>query len=287
MAFTIEFDDIKLTERIRNPYKGINEVYSLGMSFADFFSIKEELKKSEHIFIRLVEDDMADRVAQDSYFYAKTREFLELCINDTSLYTLDNFLFFLHMQGLSIPEHYLQFYIDTETPVENLVTTKNLSPLEAAIRGFAKSDKSKNAITNVYTCNSIEDVCVASLYHILKQNLVIKKCNNCNKYFVPLLRSDAIYCDRLSPHNPHKTCKEDGSQRTFENKLKMDDAEKLRRKIYQAKQMRVIRNPDIAFYKENFETWKTDVTRWKTEIKNGQRTSEEFIQWLNESNKRQ
>jgi hypothetical protein len=77
------------------------------------------------------------------------------------------------------------------------------------------------------------------------------------------------------------------TQRTFENKLKMDDAEKLRRKIYQAKQMRVIRNPDIAFYKENFESWKADVTRWKTDIKNGQRSSEEFIQWLNESNKRQ
>ncbi len=45
MAFTIAFDDINLTDRITNPYKGINETYPLGISFSDFFSIKKNPNK--------------------------------------------------------------------------------------------------------------------------------------------------------------------------------------------------------------------------------------------------
>ena len=65
-------------------------------------------------------------------------------------------------------------------------------------------------------------------------------------------------------------------------KLTQARVEKLRRSIYQAKQMRVRRNPDILSYKETFENWKTDAARWKKDIKKGRRTSEEFIQWLND-----
>ncbi|MBS3982998.1 MAG: hypothetical protein KGZ41_04290, partial [Dethiobacter sp.] len=108
---------------------------------------------------------------------------------------------------------------------------------------------------------------------------------NCGKYFVPLRRSDALYCDRISPFNASRTCKEDGSQRAFEEKLKTDEAEKLRRQIYQAKQMRIRRNPNIQSYKESFERWKKDVNQWKKDIKKGHKTSEEFILWLEDSRK--
>lgn len=71
----------------------------------------------------------------------------------------------------------------------------------------------------------------------IRLGLVVKKCTNCGKYFVPLRRSDTIYCDRSSPFNLSRTCKEDGSHRTFEGKLKTDSAEKLRRSTYEAKKM--------------------------------------------------
>lgn len=286
MAFTIEFDDNRLTEKIIDPYQRINETYTLSMSFVDFLSLEENLNQSNHIYFKLV-DKSYGRINKDSRLYVRMREFIDICIKDPTLYTMEIFMFFLHLEGLNVPNHHLQYYFDSETPVEKLINPYlKISSFEAAIRGFANTVKNKNTITSVYSCDSIEDVCMASLYHLLKLGLVIKKCNNCGKYFIPLRRSDAIYCDRISPYNPSKTCKDDGSQRTFEEKLKMDDAEKLRRSVYQVMQMRVRRNPDIEIYKENFEQWKSDVAKWKAGIKKGTITSEDFIKWLNDSKKK-
>lgn len=286
MAFTIEFDDSRHTERIYDPYKGIDETRPLGMSFIDFVSLGDELQKSEHIYLKLA-DGFECRITTESRLYVHMKEFIDLCIKDPALYTLESFMFFLHIEGLSVPQRHLQYRFNPEKPPERLVNPHiEMSPFEAAIRGFAKSDKSENAITSVYACDSIEDVCIASLHHLIKLGHSIKACSNCGKFFVPFRRSDAIYCDRVSPFNSSKTCKEDGSQRAFAEKLKMDEAEKLRRQIYQSKQMRVRRNPDILAYKENFERWKADTAKWKKDIKKGRTTSEEFVLWLNESKKR-
>lgn len=286
VAFTIEFDDNRLTEKVIDPYQRINETYTLGMSLVDFLSLEENLNQSNHIYFKLV-DNSDGRINKDSRLYVRMREFIDICIKDPTLYTMEIFMFFLHLESLNVPNHHLQYYFDPETPVEKLINPYlKISSFEAAIRGFSNTVKKKNTITSVYSCDSIEDVCMASLYHLLKLGLVIKKCNNCGKYFIPLRRSDAIYCDRISPYNPSKTCKDDGSQRTFEEKLKMDDAEKLRRSVYQVMQMRVRRNPDVEIYKENFEQWKSDVAKWKTGIKKGTKTSEDFIKWLNDSKKR-
>ena len=284
MAFTIEFDDNRLNEEISDAYRRIHETQPMGQSFMDFISLGEGLQQSGHIYLRLADSD--ERIDHTSYTYVRMMEFVDLCIKDPSLYTMENFMFFLHLMGLSVPEHHLQYRFDPEKPVEDLLNPHlRISSFEAAIRGFAKSDKSKHAVTSVYTCDGIADICMASLYHLLTLGHVIKVCGNCGKYFVPLRRSDALYCDRVSPFNASRTCKEDGSQRAFEEKLKTDEAEKLRRQIYQAKQMRVRRNPNIQSYKESFERWKKDVNQWKKDIKKGRKTSEEFILWLEDSRK--
>lgn len=285
MAFTIEFDDNRLKEKINDVYQDIHETRPLGASFVDFLSLGEAIGTSDHVYFRLI-DNSDRRINKDSMLYVRIKEFIDLCIKDPSLYILDNFMFFLYLEGLTVPEHHIEFDFDSDMPVESLVNPyTKLSPFESAIKSFDKSNKSKNAITSVYTCDSIEDICMASLYHLVKLELVIKTCSNCGKYFVPLRRSDAIYCDRRSPFHRSKNCKEDGAHRSFEEKIEMNEVEKLRRAIYQAKQMRVRRNPDIATYKEKFEKWKTDVHAWKVDIKKGLKTSEEFIQWLNDSKK--
>jgi hypothetical protein len=286
MASIIEFDDNRLTERLYDPYKGVDETDTLGMSFTNFISLGKDLSKRNHIYFNLL-DDSDIYISDNSFVYVRIKEFIDICIKDTTLYTLENFMFFMHMQGLSIPQHYLQYYLHPNAPIEDLVNPYiEMSPTERAIRGFAKCDKSKNAITSVYTCDSIEDICIATLYHLAMLKSPIKICANCGKYFVPLRRSDAVYCDRTSPFNSAKTCKEDGSQRTFEGKLKMDDVEKLRRSIYQTLQMRVRRNPEDEDHKDYFEKWKKDVTQWKKDIKKGKKTTEEFVRWLNWSKKR-
>ena len=283
MAVTLAFDDSKLTEHVYDHYMKINEVYPLGMTFTDFLSLTGDFSKSNHVYFRVF-GNSDERYNERSMVFSHFKAFIELCIKDPLIYTLDNFMFLLHLLGLSVPKNYLQYHFDPEKPIEDLVKKKRgMSPFEHAITAFAATDKSKNDITSNYDCDELEDVCSAELYHLLKNGLVIKKCGNCGKYFVPLRRSDAIYCDRSSPYNTARTCKEDGSQRTFEEKLKMDDAEKLRRSIYLTMQMRVRRNPDIPLYKAKFDAWKTEADHWKKEVKQGTKSSKEFILWLNDS----
>ena len=78
----------------------------------------------------------------------------------------------------------------------------------------------------VYQCNSIEDVCIASLHLLIINQYNIRKCKNCGMYFVAYLRSDAEYCTRVSPYNKKKTCREDGPKRTFEASINADVVKK-------------------------------------------------------------
>ena len=69
----------------------------------------------------------------------------------------------------------------------------------------------------------------------------------------------------------------------FEEKLRVDEVEKLRRSICQTMQMRVRRNPDIPTYKEKFESWKAETEQWRKDIKDGKRTALDFFGWLKET----
>lgn len=109
---------------------------------------------------------------------------------------------------------------------------------------------------------------------------VVKKCKNCGKYFIPQNRSDEIYCDRISPQDENKSCKEYGAQATYKEKLQNDETLKLYRRIYMQKQMLVKRNPDIEQYKNDFEKFKSESKIWKKDVKENRKTEDEYLEWL-------
>ena len=118
------------------------------------------------------------------------------------------------------------------------------------------------------------------VYNIIEKEIKIKTCKNCGKYFIIENRSDTKYCDRISPEDKTKTCKEYGGIRKYQDNLKTNEAMGLARKIYMAKQMMVKRNPDIDNYRKDFENYKIQSKEWKKEVKAGSKTNEEYIQWL-------
>lgn len=131
-------------------------------------------------------------------------------------------------------------------------------------------------------CTDSMQYMVGALYSILENNFVIKRCSNCEKYFVPLKRSDTIYCDRISPQDSTRSCREYGSQKLWYDRIKEDEAKKLARNIYMAKQMLVKRNPDRPEYKEMFEYFKAQRKIWEDAVNAGTRERSEYILWLKE-----
>lgn len=119
-----------------------------------------------------------------------------------------------------------------------------------------------------------------SVYYVFFHHYRFKRCKNCNCFFIPLSRSDEIYCNNPSHQDSTKTCKQYGSERLWYERLKQDEAAKLSRNVYMAKQMLVRRNPDIDSYKEMFEFFKQERKKWEELVKSGKKTKEEYFAWL-------
>ena len=131
-----------------------------------------------------------------------------------------------------------------------------------------------------YCARSIQDMIRIMFYEMAIHDIEIKKCANCGKYFVPIYRSDTIYCNNLSPQDNKKTCKQYGAMKSYQNNLKTNEAMGLYRKIYMSKQMLSRRNPDIKEYADSFEKYKEQSKQWKLEVKAGAKTEAEYIEWL-------
>lgn len=281
MLIILTFDDNRLTERVHDVSLGLQDTRPLGMSLADFLSFGNEMENNHPVYSQMIRKATEYEFLKETAYYLRLKEFVDLCIEDPTLYSLDTVMFFFNLRGSSIPEHHLEYCFDPDHPVEDLVTSQeSMSSFARAIRGFSLSDKTQNTITSVYRCEGLDDLCTASLYHLARLGLTLKRCSNCRQYFVALRRSDAIYCDRQSPFRKKKTCKEDGPPRAFEKKAKMNTAAKLHRNLYAAKLMLVRRNPDIPYYKETFEHWKAEVKGWKADLNARRKTEEEYLQWL-------
>lgn len=117
------------------------------------------------------------------------------------------------------------------------------------------------------------------LYHITLNNVeYIKKCQVCGKYFFSD-KNNTLYCN--GKYSKDITCKEYGIKTSQKRKENEEPVYGKYRQIYAKKAMMVKRNPDIEYYKTNYEKWKKETKQFINDIKAGKKTYEEFNKWLN------
>lgn len=101
-----------------------------------------------------------------------------------------------------------------------------------------------------YYLRSFLDVLILEYHHIVGNHKNIKICANCGSLFIPLIRSDEIYCDNILKNG--KSCKQLG----YENKVNSDEFLKTYRKIYKTQNARKQRNKkNIPDVEERFKKW--------------------------------
>lgn len=119
------------------------------------------------------------------------------------------------------------------------------------------------------------------LYYITLNDVeYIKKCQVCGKYFFAD-KNNISYCNGM--YSEDISCKEYGTKTSQKRKETEEPVYGKYRQIYAKKAMIVKRNPDIEYYKTNYEKWKKDVKQFITDIKNGKKTYEDFDKWLNDN----
>ena len=130
-----------------------------------------------------------------------------------------------------------------------------------------------------FSCSDIIQSFIIELLEISEiDNIEIKKCKNCGKFFVPENRSDELYCSNVYENG--KTCKEVGNFRTKQKLMKENDDLRIYRNVYQKLLLRTRRNPDNSEYEKDFKSFKEKNLELKEKINNNELTQEEYMKWL-------
>ena len=169
-----------------------------------------------------------------------------------------------------IREDYLDDYIKYDTKSTNQL----LEEIE--------QDNSLVSINNIYKSNNVSNVCYFTLENlVLIENIPIRKCKNCGKYFLPTSRLDEIYCEYTREDG--STCKEIGAKITYKNNVKSSKVLTEYKRIYQKKLMVTLRNKDNIEIKDKFEFWKKEAKYKVNQFKRGTLDEDIVYKWLIEN----
>lgn len=139
---------------------------------------------------------------------------------------------------------------------------------------FVSSPSENDEIIDAVYADTILEFIYYEFHTVLKNNLPIKLCKNCNLPFVPKGRIDSLYCDRFIPEVKDR-CSDVGANNAYKNNLSDIEA-----KFYAARRRyntRVIRNPLL---KTEFEVWKIKSREKLTAYRNDEISADEFKNWF-------
>ena len=144
---------------------------------------------------------------------------------------------------------------------------------------------SKNQVKlfTTYRISTINELLSISFIEILKNNLTIRKCENCGLYFMPESRSDEKYCDNPSPQNPKKTCKEYGAKKTYREAVKSRPVIHEHTKTSQYFRMKIKRCSNTKEQQKlmnRFNKYKTDYEEKKKKYNKNEISENVFVEWI-------
>lgn len=204
--------------------------------------------------------------------------FVQLC-SDNQKYCLNEYLIIMATKnGISVdgPSSFIR-----NIPID-METVNNKKSMRELLEAYGNSEK-QFVFRRHYDCYMLIGLCIAILQEIFYNNRIIKKCPNCNRYFVPLKRSDTIYCNEKSPQDPSKTCREYGIYTSYLKKTQTNEAIKLYKQIYNSKNNKMRRyNGSNDRLCNDLRSFVETAKQWKTDVKDGAKTEAEYIKWLKE-----
>lgn len=241
-----EFLNAFLEEKINNAYYIINLYFEL-------FNTESICKKDWDLFLLIFNIESPGTKAQynlelldDKYKDVGMNSFLKLCINKNGI---------------------------------------NEKELKKVANIFLNE---KNELINIsfdYVCYSTRDMLVAIINYIFnnKNYKIIKICENCRKVFIPK-KTDAKYCDRTSPQNKNKTCKQIMDLAKKSEALN-DPIKRLYKNIYNTLYSSYSHSENEN-NKKVFETFVKDNKIKDSEYKKGILSTKDYENWLKSFYKR-
>ena len=169
----------------------------------------------------------------------------------------------------------IEVFLDNYANRDNLLDYANKS-IECIIDNIQNG---KISINKIYKSMYLTNILYIISENVTQaDNLPIKKCQICGKYFIPTTRQDEIYCD--FPDENGKTCKEKGAMLTYRKALENTPALLEYRRSYQKKLMEASRNKDNKKLKQDFDKWKKTAQDKIKQFKKGELSEEKLYEWM-------
>lgn len=174
---------------------------------------------------------------------------------------------------------------DVEVILDNYINIHNYNhgkSMEDLIKDINEKNP-KLELHNVYTSTKLTSMCFTILDQIVRQeNLQIKTCLNCGRYFIPTFRQNEIYCN-LKNVDGTPTCRDKGASESYKKNLENTPALLLYRRTYQQKVMNVYRNKENKQLKKDFDKWKKEAQARIKLFKQGKLDEDTLYNWMIEN----
>lgn len=258
--------------------------YELIKEYAPYHELKATFE-SEVEFIEIMKriyEDSLDKLLEVQDNYRKCVDFIyNLNGNQELINSSPNAKFIAYFIKSDIYTYSQDIEIILDTYIKKH-HEYSLETLESLVKKVENNDTSLN-LTNVYTSPNLSSICFVVLQQLVTtENLIIKTCQNCGRYFIPTYRQNEIYCD-LRNIDETPTCRDKGASETYKKNLENVPALLEYRRSYQQKIMVVYRNKENKQIKKDFEKWKKEAQNKIKLFKQGKLDEDTLYKWIMEN----
>ena len=163
--------------------------------------------------------------------------------------------------------------------LEELVSDSDLLSEDIAGWLTAKMDKAIRNDTpswfRAYEITSFSDYLLLQVSLLTEKKVVIKRCKNCGRYFIPE-KISIDYCQRILPGET-QSCYEIGPKRVFNKLLAADLPRNLYSKAYKKYQARLRRK---VITEDEFNAWRDNAKEYLEKVQHSLISMEEYTEWM-------
>jgi hypothetical protein len=208
---------------------------------------------------------------------------LEFCMDGT---TDEKYKLLTPLERLYIYEQWRKskgeqpLYFETDTFSSRLVISEEIQTAgDFSIKELA--DKLKKQKPQIAEMTMLPTGWVLMRFELMKmisQNIPIKMCENCGRYFILDGRSDIEYCLRPISDQPGKTCQDVGALNKYMDKVHADPIRKEFHKAYKRNHSRVRVG---SMTQTEFLEWSDEAREKRDQCIAGRMRKDEFMEWVN------
>lgn len=179
----------------------------------------------------------------------------------------------------------LKVSIDCDTsidPISHFAISQDLVVDYSMMLSATKSDFPSTF--KVYSSDNIINILYIQFTELVLSNTYIRKCGNCDRYFILSSRKDKLYCDR-SDSESNRPCYLLASEEKYKNILKDNPIEDAFRKAAKRYNLQCNKSQE-ANGKELYTKWVSLANELKKNVKSGLISQEEYFSWLDSTTRK-